>query len=109
MAVQANGPFVSLATFPAAQQGAYAPLSAAHRWLLSLQVSLSSGSFRRISGKKMRENSGADGLALIQNKREEVSCSVLNTLWELRQTWASLERTVSLLLRLNFWLSETWG
>lgn len=35
-----------------------------------------------------------NGLALIQNKREEVSCSVLNTLWELRQTWASLERTV---------------
>ncbi|XP_021076993.1 nesprin-1 isoform X10 [Mus pahari] len=35
-----------------------------------------------------------NGLALIQNKREEISGSVLSTLQELRQTWASLDRTV---------------
>ncbi|XP_076782867.1 nesprin-1 isoform X4 [Arvicanthis niloticus] len=35
-----------------------------------------------------------NGLALIQNKREEVSGSVVSTLRELRQTWATLDRTV---------------
>lgn len=35
-----------------------------------------------------------NGLALIQNKREEVSGSVMSTLQELRQTWISLDRTV---------------
>jgi nesprin-1 len=48
-----------------------------------------------------------NGLALIQNKREEVSGSVMSTLQELRQTWISLDRTVSLLLTLNSQLSET--
>lgn len=38
-----------------------------------------------------------NGLALIQNKKEEVSGVVLNTLRELRQTWANLDRMVILL------------
>lgn len=37
------------------------------------------------------------GLALIQNKKEEVSGIVMSTLRELNQTWANLDHMVILL------------
>lgn len=37
-----------------------------------------------------------NGLALIQNKKEEVSATVLCTLQELNRTWANLEHMVML-------------
>ena len=40
--------------------------------------------------EKMEQN----GLALIQNKKEEVSGVVMSTLRELKQTWANLDHMV---------------
>ncbi|XP_038195664.1 nesprin-1 isoform X2 [Arvicola amphibius] len=49
------------------------------------------------------------GLALIQNKKEEVSGSVMSTLQELSQTWAGLDHSVGeLKMRLTSVLAQ-WG
>lgn len=39
-----------------------------------------------------------NGLALIQDKKEEVSGAVVSTLRELKQTWAHLDHMVMLML-----------
>ncbi|XP_032194599.1 nesprin-1 isoform X17 [Mustela erminea] len=50
-----------------------------------------------------------NGLALIQNKKEEVSGVVLNTLRELRQTWANLDRMAGQLKILLKSVFDQWN
>ncbi|XP_055471872.1 nesprin-1 isoform X4 [Psammomys obesus] len=50
-----------------------------------------------------------NGLALIQNKKEEASGSVMGTLRELRQTWASLDHMVGQLKIFLTSVLDQWG
>lgn len=62
LAVQANGPFVSSLHSLQPSRVPAPQYSTARRWpLLLLQVPLSSGFYRRISGNKTGENSRGDG------------------------------------------------
>ncbi|XP_071405405.1 nesprin-1 isoform X2 [Pithys albifrons albifrons] len=59
--------------------------------------------------EKELENIELSGLSLVQNKKEEVSSAVMNTLQEIKHSWANLDHMVSQLKILLQSVLEQWS